>query len=148
MEEVYLRKITISNSALCDMLQEGDSINITISGHSMLPLIVENSDKVTLVKANLNSLKKGDIVVVRVQNDLYFLHRIIHISGDKVVLRGDGNLYSKEVCHISSVLAKAVAVHKKGKIYTSRSLLWRVVKKFWPSNPVLRRIALAVYRRI
>lgn len=148
MEDVHNKKIIVGTGMLLDMLQDGDSINIAISGASMLPFIVEETDRIMLVRANLDSLKKGDIVVAQVQNDVYFLHRIVRISKEEVVLRGDGNLYSKETCHISSVLAKAVAIDKGGKVYTSHSLLWKAMARFWPANPVLRRIALAIYRRM
>lgn len=142
------RKWIIENNILFNILEEGEKITIKIKGNSMLPFIVGDRDEVTLIKASTDSLQKGRIVVAHIDNKYYFLHRIVKIEGDKVTLQGDGNVYQKETCAATSILAEAVALKRKGKIYTPNSFGWKIAEKLWPSNPLLRRILLAIYRRI
>lgn len=141
------KKWMIDHETLFNLLQEGERINITIKGNSMLPFIVAERDRITLVKATASSLRKGRVVVAHVSDKTYYLHRIARIDGDVVTLRGDGNPYSRESCHVSSILAEAVALERKGKIYTESSVAWKAVQKLWPSNPFLRRFLLFVWKK-
>ncbi len=147
-KRVEHKKRIIGYDLLLDMLAEGGCIKTPIKGNSMLPFIVGDRDEITLVKSTAKSLQKGRIVVARVGEDKYYLHRIVEVAGDVVTLRGDGNPYQRENCHSSLILAEAVALHRKGKIYTPDSFAWKAAQRLWPSSPLLRRILLAIYRRI
>lgn len=114
----------------------------------MLPFIVGGRDVVTLVKATPQSLQKGRVVVARINKETAYLHRIERVEGHKITLRGDGNPYLRETCHASSVLAEAVALERNGKTYTPVSFAWKATQWLWPANGFLRRILLAIYRRL
>ena len=141
------KKLIIANDALFDMLEEGERIHITVKGNSMLPFIRGDKDRVALVKATKSSLRKGRIVVARINEKLYYLHRIERVDGDTVRLRGDGNPYARETCRASSILAEAVELERNGKIYTPDSFAWKAAEKLWTRNPFLRRVFLSIYRR-
>ncbi len=148
MPVTICKKRTFSNVLLLTHMKEGEYMQTTITGNSMLPFIVGGRDVVTLVKATPQSLQKGRVVVARVNEQAHYLHRIERVHGDKVTLRGDGNPYSRETCPRSSVLAEAVALQRKGKTYTPNSLAWKAAQRLWPSHGFLRRILLAIYRRL
>ncbi len=127
-------------------VDEGNRVKIPVKGNSMLPFIVGEQDVVTLVKATPESVQKGRIVIARLNENTYYLHRIARVDGNKVTLRGDGNPYAYEVCPASSILAEAVEVERNRKRYTPDTFVWKLFRQLWPSNGFLRRVLLAAYR--
>jgi len=124
------------------LLSEGREVVILTKGNSMLPFIAGGRDKVKLRACAKYS--EGDVVLACLPGSRYVLHRIFSISGNDVILRGDGNLNSTEVCPYSDILARAVSkIRPDGR--ESRicdSTLW------WHLPHFVRRCLLAFLRRI
>ena len=113
---------TIANDELlgevCTLLATGKKVKIRAKGDSMLPFI--HGDKDTLLLAPVEALHTGDIVLARISEGRYILHRIIKISGGQITLIGDGNLFKTEQCNISDIYGIAVTAIRQGK---ERSLI-------------------------
>lgn len=75
------------------LLQEGHQVRFTPSGVSMRPFIEGGKDSVVLERKP--RYRVGDIVLMQLPTT-YVLHRLIAVDGDRVTLRGDGNLYGVE----------------------------------------------------
>ena len=118
------------------LLGEGREVAFTPKGTSMLPFIRGGKDTVTLKK--LDSVEVGDIVLVRLADGRYVLHRVIKIDGDDLLLMGDGNVYGTESCTLADVMGTVVLINKHKP---SRGRIWRWLK------PV-RRYLLGIYRRL
>lgn len=84
-------------------------------GTSMLPLIVEGKDSVILCKPGL--LSKYDIVLYQRKNGQYVLHRIVKISGNDLVLRGDNQSELEKEITADMVIAKVKGVFIKETFY-------------------------------
>ena len=131
---------TLPNEVLLEeiraLLDEGREVAFTPKGTSMLPFIRGGRDSVTLKK--LDSVEVGDIVLVRLPDNRYVLHRVWSLDGDRLELMGDGNLAGIEKCRLGDVIGTAIMVsgHKP-----TRGRVWRLLK------PV-RRYLLGIYRRI
>ncbi len=82
-------------------LAEGHTVTIWVKGYSMRPFIEHERDRVFLERSE--ELHVGDAVLAQIAPNKYVLHRIIHLSGDHVVLQGDGNLRGVEHCLRSDV---------------------------------------------
>ena len=118
------------------LLGEGREVAFTPKGTSMLPFIHGGKDTVTLKK--LDSVEVGDIVLVRLADERYVLHRVIGTHGDALLLMGDGNVYGTESCTIADVMGTVVLINKHKP---SNGRIWRWLK------PV-RRYLLGIYRRL
>ncbi|MBQ7459541.1 MAG: S24/S26 family peptidase [Bacteroidales bacterium] len=118
------------------LLGEGREVAFTPKGTSMLPFIRGGKDTVTLKK--LEQVEVGDIVLVRLADERYVLHRVIGIDGDALLLMGDGNVYGTESCTLANVMGTVVLINKHKP---SRGRIWRWLK------PV-RRYLLGIYRRL
>lgn len=118
------------------LLAEGREVSFTPKGTSMLPFIRGGRDSVTLKK--LAEVKVGDIVLVRLPDSRYVLHRVWSLDGDRVELMGDGNLVGREKCRLADVMGTAVSINGRKP---TRGRLWRTLKPF-------RRYLLGIYRRI
>lgn len=144
MSFVVPNRILFAN--VCDLLSQGKTVIIEVKGCSMLPFIVGDRDSVKLAQTWWGV---GDAVLSKLPNGEYVLHRVKKIDGEKVLLKGDGNLKGTEICALSDVKGKVVEVLKKGRhpVDVSKSS-YRVRVKMWNALPYLmRRVVLAVYRR-
>ena len=129
-------------------IADGKQVIIRAKGCSMLPLLRDGKDKLVLKKTVPSSLRRGCIVLARLDDGRFVIHRIERLSDGIVVLRGDGNYYARETCMPSDILAEATAVVRREKVYPKNGFLWLCVRFLWPSSPLLRRLFLALNRRI
>lgn len=146
-----MKKMVMPNDVLLpavgEIVSEGGSVTLRTKGMSMLPFIIGERDCVLLVRPE--ALKVGDIVLARVSNGAFVLHRIFAEEGDTLILMGDGNLAGKESCCRKDVLAQAVAIIKEnGKEVDCTSGMHRFKARIWRLLMPVRRYLLAIYRRI
>ena len=128
------------------LVKEGNQVQLLTKGCSMLPFIVGDRDSVLLRN---ESVSVGDAVLAEIAPGQYVLHRILRIAGEKVELKGDGNLRGTEFCLLSDIKAKAAAVIRPGgkEIDCTTAGYARKVR-FWNSLPyIFRRLWLAILRR-
>ena len=133
MKSEDIKTLQIANELLLPevirMTEEGYTVTLPLRGFSMRPFLEDGRDKALLCKPT--SIEVGDAVLAEIAPKQYVLHRIVDISGDRVTLRGDGNL-SDEHCRLDST---------KGR-------KWRVYSYVWTRLFPIRRYLLAFYRRI
>jgi len=113
----------------------------------MRPFLEDGRDKALLKKA-VNP-KVGDPVLAEISPKHYVLHRIISISDDDVILRGDGNI-GIERCKIRDIKGAVIGFYRKGKESLDRTdgLKWKIYSYLWTRLFPIRRYLLAFYRRI
>ena len=133
---------------VAELVAAGSRVKMRARGNSMLPLIRHGKDNVTLQSVNEDSFRKGSLLLFRMPGGSYILHRLVKCRDDEVLLRGDGNLSLIETCNRNDVIAEAVEVERGNKIIVKGSLRWNIYHRLWPRNPFMRRVALAVYRRV
>lgn len=129
---------------VCQLIDEGHSVTIRAKGNSMRPFIESDRDSVILGRAD--NVEVGDVVLVELTKGQYVLHRLDAVQGQRIRLRGDGNPYQVEICSVTNVRAKAVAVVRKGREYSMNSRTWKIYSWFWTRALPLRRYLLALYR--
>ena len=140
-------QITLPNEILLEevaaLLAEGRDVEIMAKGTSMLPFIVGGRDSVILRKEADGSFLPGDIVLARRSPGNYVLHRLISVDGDRVTLKGDGNVFGTETVDRKDILGKVTAVVSPSgrKRVPGNAYLWRNLNSF------ARRCFLALYRR-
>lgn len=140
-------QITLPNEILLEevasLLAEGRDVEMMTKGTSMLPFIVGDRDSVILRKYADGCPNPGDIVLARRTPGNYVLHRIISVDGDRVTLRGDGNVFGTETVDRKDILGKVTAVVSPAgrRRVPGNAYLWR------NSAPFARRCFLALYRR-
>ncbi|MBR5034790.1 MAG: S24/S26 family peptidase [Bacteroidales bacterium] len=131
---------TLPNEILLEevgaLLNEGREVSFTPKGTSMLPFIRGGRDSVTLKK--LDKVEVGDIVLVRLPDQRYVLHRVIVNNSGDLVIMGDGNIVGTESCTEKDVMGTAVLINSRKP---SKGCLWRWLKP-------IRRYLLGIYRRL
>lgn len=137
MQEVVDMTSKLVLASLLEHISEGRSVRVTATGRSMLPTFRPNVDTIILSPASADKLAVGDVVFFN-RGDAVCVHRIIARSGDRLVIRGDGNApQALEPARISSVFAvvSGGTMHG-GKPFTTEDRRWksntRLVMKYFP----------------
>ena len=113
---------------ICKVLDSGGEFTLFPRGTSMLPLIVEGRDSVTLEK---RSAKVGDIAFYRRADGSFILHRVIGFADGTYTMCGDNQLTPETGVEPQQVIAAVKYVTRRGKRvdgnpgYSLYLLLWR-----------------------
>lgn len=123
MNEIILPN-DVMMGGIAALLSEGREVRFTPKGVSMRPFIEGGRDSVILKKRTDYDI--GDIVLVKLVNGCYLLHRIIEKSGEKLTLMGDGNLKGTESALASDVIGMVTGIVKpNGKcVRPKKGRLW------------------------
>lgn len=151
MTDATIHTLTMSNEILLGetkrLVSEGKEVTLRVRGISMRPFLEDRRDKIVLTKFT-RTPQVGDPVLAEIAPGKYVYHRIIHIEKDKVTLKGDGNVRGTEQCHISHIVAATKHLIRKDKTYSPEDKVWRYYSVLWPNWGFLRRLLLAIYRRL
>lgn len=146
------RKIILPNAIMLGeasrMLEEGRTVTILTKGSSMSPFIRGDRDSVELEKRE--KVEVGDIVLCHLGNGHYVLHRVNAIKGDRIRLKGDGNLDATESCTLQDVCGTVVYIlNGDRRRFNCDSPSFKRMSRRWVSAPrIIRRYCLGIYRRI
>lgn len=127
-------------------ISEGRKVVIPVKGNSMLPFIREGRDSVEL--APCKDVEVGEILLVRLDNGHYVLHRVWEFRGENVILMGDGNVKGKEVCKRGQVVGVVSRIFRGEGVIDCASPSYRRCVKIWRRLLPIRRYILAIYRRL
>lgn len=113
----------------------------------MRPFLEDGRDKALLVKAEC--VRVGMPVLAETAEGHYVLHRVVGIDGDRVTLRGDGNI-AVERCRMQDIKGEAVGFYRKGRDVLDKTSgwKWRIYSAVWTRLLPVRRYLLAIYRRL
>lgn len=127
------------------MLQSGHSVTMRAKGNSMFPFIRSECDSVVLQRKQ--EITVGSIVLARLQNGSYVLHRVYRLEKEAVVLMGDGNLYATERCRRNEVVGVVTQIIRDGQQVDCTSRKERFKAWVWRKLLPVRRGVLFVARR-
>ncbi len=132
--------------------EKGEAMTLT-AGTSMRPMLRQGRD-IVIIESVKRKLKKNDVPVYkRPSHDRFVMHRILKVTEDGYVIRGD-NLIKKEYDikdeHIVGVLK---AFYREGKYYdcaTSRKYKVYIVfnRITFPFRWIRSRILYPIFKRI
>lgn len=94
-------------------LKEKDEIAVCTSGVSMYPMLRNRKD-VAVIKSANRELKKSDVALYRAKSGKLILHRIIKVTPEVYIIRGD-NLYNKEYVKKQEVFGYLKGFNRNGR---------------------------------
>ena len=86
------------------MLQQGKEVEIAVKGQSMRPFLKHGEKVIVAPLTHHTLLKRGMIILARTADGTVMMHRIFRISGEQIVMKGDGNLYQTEPIQRNDIL--------------------------------------------
>lgn len=138
---------------VCGSLAEGRAVTFTVKGYSMFPFMRNEKDRVCLEAYCGGKLSEGDVILFRYRGK-HILHRIysVGMSADGRPLyrtMGDGNLKGMEYAgpeDVAGVMQKRIT--PSGKEWRCSSVSWKGLSVLWMKLLPVRRLLLALLRRI
>lgn len=118
-------------AAIEEQFAEGRQAAFTVTGMSMWPLICHGRDQVIIEKTEKEDLRIGDIILFRVTEDQYILHRVTSLEKDYFQTTGDGNLFRDPVMPYECIVAKVCKVVRNGKTIDCSLLRWKMLFHIW-----------------
>lgn len=130
-----------------EILAQGRSVEITVTGNSMRPLFHHKVSRVRLAPAG--ELKRGDVPLYRRDNGAFVLHRIVSQEGETFTCCGDNQWHLEPNLRPDQVLAVMTGFSRRGEKWTScQTPLYRLYWRSWVQIRPLRRLVFGGFRRI
>lgn len=131
---------------MIEQLKNGSSVRFLPRGISMLPLIRQGRDSVTLEEIK-KPLKRFDIVLYQRDDGKYILHRIVSV-GKTITCIGDNQFnYEKNLRH-DQMLARVSAFSRGDKQYSVNYVPYRIYCVLWYITRPVRHLFAKVKARI
>ena len=121
---------------ILEHLANGRSVRIFPKGTSMLPMLRQGIDSVTL-SPNPGKLKKYDIPFYLRDNGQYVLHRIVR-AGETYTCVGDNQFVFECGVRPDQMIALVTAFTRGSKEISVNSLSYRLYCRFWHYSRPLR----------
>ncbi len=105
-----------------EKLASGAEVTFGPKGTSMLPLLVQGRDSVTIVSPP-KKLKKYDLPLYRRANGQFILHRVVRVEADGTyTMCGDNQIIKERGIRDEDILAIVVRVNRKGRNINVKSV--------------------------
>lgn len=130
---------------LQELLAQGQSVSLTVTGESMSPFLRHGRDQIRLA-AVAAPPKRGDMVFFRRRNGQYIMHRVLRRLPDgNYAIIGDGQQQVEAPIAPEQIFAVVTQVCRKGTWIGPKAFWWRFFAGPWltllPLRPLLRRMA-------
>ena len=128
-----------------ELLAQGKSVSLTVTGESMSPFLRHGRDQIRL-EAVTAPPQRGDMVFFRRRNGQYIMHRILrHLPDGNYALIGDGQQQVEKPIAPQQIFAVVTQVCRKGAWIGREAFWWRFFAGPWltllPLRPTLRHLA-------
>ncbi len=126
-----------------DLIKDGATVPIYVSGNSMNPFLINRRDVVYLRLFDDGELKKGRIILFKRLDGRLGLHRIKSVLSEKLFrVNGDAQSFC-ELVKKSDVVAVVTEIERKGKRKPADAFCYKFFDFFWqllmPLRPLIMR---------
>jgi hypothetical protein len=144
------KKITVSLDELYPIIKEkiesGGTVQLPITGTSMLPLLVWGRDTVEIVKCE--KAKRYDIIFYRRDDGAFVLHRIVGKNENGFILCGDNQVKKEYGITEKHIIAVVKNITRKGKTFNVNKFSYKIYVKLWTLILPIRNLFLVPMRKI
>lgn len=130
--------------AMKTVLESGGEFRFYPKGRSMLPLIRQGLDSISLVAVD-GPLKKYDIPLYVRSNGQFVLHRVVGVDSDGYIMCGDNQLSLEHGILSNQIRARVCAIFRQNRRIDVTNPMYVLYCKIWCYIP-FRRIILFVKR--
>lgn len=137
----------MSKSTFERELQEKGVLIYTNVGTSMRPLIRQGKDIMIISKLDRKP-KKMDVPLYKRDSGQYVLHRIVKVTKDGYVLRGDNTYCNEHGITDKHILGVLTGVIRNGKEVSVHSFGYVLYSYFWYYTYYIRKMVVWMKRKI
>lgn len=128
-----------------ERLAAGQSVRFSPKGISMLPMLREGIDTVTL-SAITDTVRKYDVLLYQRDDGKYVLHRVIAV-GETYTFIGDNQFNKERGIRKEQLISVVTSFTRNGKDISVHSFLYKLYCVFWCSTRFPRRVLRAIRNR-
>lgn len=130
---------------LRELLMQGQSVSLTVTGESMSPFLRHGRDQIRLAAVTAPP-QRGDMVCFQRRNGQYIMHRVLRQMRDgNYAIIGDGQQQVEAPITPQQIFAVVTQVCRKGVWIGPEAFWWRFFAgpclTLLPLRPALRRMA-------
>ena len=148
MENVNKKKISLQEiyPVIKEKIENGGTVQLPITGTSMLPLLVWGRDTVELTKCE--NPQKYDIIFYRRDDEHFVLHRIVGKNEKGFILCGDNQVQKEDGINETHIIAVVKSITRKCKTFSVDKTSYKIYVKLWTLILPFRNIILVPLRKI
>lgn len=115
---------------ITETLESGGEFTLPITGTSMLPLLVEKRDSVSIKQPEF-PLKKTDLLLYRRTDGTFVLHRVVGIDKNGYIMCGDNQFDLEYGIKDDMVIGVVVKIMRNGKEFGVDSPFYSLCTSIW-----------------
>lgn len=131
-----------------ELLEQGQSIKIPVSGNSMNPFLHDCSDSVELTKGSFHQLSRGDIVLIKRTDGYYVMHRVYKKKRECFYMIGDAQQWIEGPLYPEQLIAVVTAIWRKDKRIPCSNKWLRLLSWLWLCLRPYRLFIFWVYNKV
>ncbi len=132
-------------TVLKELVENGNQVNLLISGSSMSPFLIHHRDIIYFQKPD-RELKAGDMVFYRRSSGQYVMHRIVKIRPEGYYMVGDAQMEIEGPLDRAQIFGLVTAVKRNGRMLRPGDFWWEFFARIWPRIIPLRGLINRIYR--
>ncbi len=129
-----------------ETLSMGQSVTFLPRGISMLPMLRQGRDSVTLSPLK-GKLKKYDLPLYQRSDGKYVLHRIVRVKDTYTCIGDNQFVFEKGLSH-DQMIAVVTSFTHNGKKYNVTDFSYKIYVRFWHYTRPFRRLWRGVWGRL
>ncbi len=129
-----------------EILEGGGRAWITVTGMSMYPFLREDEDSVELSSTSVDTIKRGDIVLIQRVTGEYILHRVLRREKESFYIIGDAQQWVEGPLMPEQLIAVVTAVKRNKLQFTCQNKFWGLLVATWINMIPLRHLFLKGFR--
>ena len=132
--------------SLLELVEQGETVPLVISGNSMSPFLVHGRDTIYLSRLT-RTVKKGDALLYRRDDGAYIFHRVYKVEKDSFTMVGDAQTELEPGIGPEQVIAIMTSAMRKGKKQAPGCFWWEFFEKVWINFVPQRKLLMAAYTK-
>ncbi len=129
-----------------ELLRTGQKIRLRVAGSSMYPFIKDGD--VIEIEEPRSCPRRGDVLLVRVCEDNYVIHRVVKVDGEYFYLRGDAQQGLQGPFRQRDVVGRVLAIYRDGRRYVLERGFLRIMSLLWTYITPSRKVSIVLAKVI
>lgn len=134
--------------AVAEQLAQGRQASFTVTGMSMWPFLRHGSDQAILAAVEPDDIRKGDILLLRIKQNRYLLHRVTKRTAEGIETTGDGNCFRDGFFPYSCAVGRAVTLVRPDRKIDCGAWKWKLAFRCWMLLFPARKPLMSLWRKI
>lgn len=131
-----------------ELFKNGRNATVTVTGHSMSPMLYNNRSSVVLKKADPDKIKKSDVIFYKRRNGEYVLHRVVKLNDGTVNCCGDNETTVERAVKKENIIGVVIAFRRKGNLIGCNNFFYKIYCVLWVALLKQRRRIMKLNKKL